>query len=70
MKYKVTTFYLDKDINDFKKLIKEYFEWLCNLGDYKDKIYEKFEQDQLPLSIKHDDIVLLQKSYFQFKYFN
>lgn len=26
------------------------------------KIYEKFEQDQLPLSIKPDDIELLQKS--------
>lgn len=49
------------EISSFKKLRKNYFNWLLNSGDYKDPSYLEIEKDQLRLTIKLDDFNTFQK---------
>lgn len=60
-KYQLKKEYSENEISSFKKLRKDYFNWLLNSGDYKDPSYLNIEKDQLRLSIKLDDFDTFQK---------
>ena len=59
-RFRLQKIYSDEEITEFKEKRRKHFQWLRESGDFHDPFYSEIEQDQLRLSIKHDDISKFQ----------